>query len=93
MTNFEKLKELKEDYEVALVVSFINSHVMTILSYSGASENLDAFDLVYDELSIIVDWLNSEYDDEVGFCFSNEYSEDDTILAKETFESWKRLLG
>ena len=44
MTNFEKLKELREDYEVALVVSFINSHVMTILSYSGASENLDAFD-------------------------------------------------
>lgn len=66
MTNFEKLKELKE-YEAAQILSMLPMHVMEIQQATGAENNLDAVDLEEDSIEIITSWLKDDYDDKKGF--------------------------
>ncbi len=66
MTNFEKIKELKE-YEVAQILSMLPMHVAGIQEATGADRNLDAVDLEEDSIEIITSWLKDEYDEKKGF--------------------------
>ncbi|MDE7264518.1 MAG: hypothetical protein K2N64_07640 [Anaeroplasmataceae bacterium] len=65
-TNFEKLKELKE-YEAAQVINMLQIHIAEVQLVRKADSNLDAVDLVEDEIEIITSWLKDPYDEKKGF--------------------------
>lgn len=59
ITNFEKLKELK-DYEAAMLLSLLNIHVQ--------EEVKNTEDTAEEEIKVIINWLNESYND--GFILS-----------------------
>ena len=66
MTNFEKLKELK-DFEAAQVITMLNEHVgsvETLIDVTKTSINRTCKSEI-----IVTAWLNAPYDDSKGFQF------------------------